>query len=209
MSSTDNRSGDELWLDVLQRISGRAAHEVKGALNGVAVNLEVVRSRSSKPDVAASAVGSFAEAAADQLESLTRMNESLLALARAQRNPVELATVLRQLLALIEPAARSEGIGFHSSVAECGALPVRVPGNATRLALGAALLAALERKKEITCKVELSDVATVRIGSAGGNLKLSPAVVDSVTLAGIAVHSADHGITLVFPRAGKPAHERK
>jgi len=41
-------SVDVLWLDTLQRICTRAAHELKGALNGVSVNLEVVRSRSER-----------------------------------------------------------------------------------------------------------------------------------------------------------------
>jgi hypothetical protein len=50
-----NQSVDELWLGVLQQISARAAHEMKGVLNGVAVNLEVVRSRSEKAGASAAA----------------------------------------------------------------------------------------------------------------------------------------------------------
>src|SRR5437762_998561 len=53
---------DELWLAVQQEICGRAAHEIKGALNGVSVNLEVVRSRAGqgKP---ADAIQRYADAA--------------------------------------------------------------------------------------------------------------------------------------------------
>ena len=60
-----------LWPAALQRALARAAHDVKDALNGVSVNLEVVRSRASRADTPASAVAPFAEAAAQQLERLT------------------------------------------------------------------------------------------------------------------------------------------
>ena len=39
-----------LWLAVVQRLMGRASHDVKDSLNGVAVNLEVIRSRAARPD---------------------------------------------------------------------------------------------------------------------------------------------------------------
>ena len=62
-----------LWLAALQRALDRAAHDVKDALNGVSVNLEVVRSRASRADAAASAVAPFADAAAHQLDRLTAL----------------------------------------------------------------------------------------------------------------------------------------
>jgi hypothetical protein len=36
---------ERLWLAALQRAIGRASHDVKDSLNGVSVNLEVIRSR--------------------------------------------------------------------------------------------------------------------------------------------------------------------
>ena len=58
----DLPSVDALWLDTLQRICTRVAHELKGALNGVSVNLEVVRSRSERQDAPASGVARYAGA---------------------------------------------------------------------------------------------------------------------------------------------------
>ena len=49
-------AADALWLETLQRICGRAAHELKGALNGASVNLEVVRSRATRAEALASSI---------------------------------------------------------------------------------------------------------------------------------------------------------
>ena len=103
------RSVDELWLETLQQINARASHEVKGALNGVAVNLEVVRSRAAKADAVAGAVSPFASSASDQLELVIEMADALLLLGRAPREPVDLGATLRHLVALLGPSARSEG----------------------------------------------------------------------------------------------------
>ena len=97
---------DALWLDTLQRICGRVAHELRGALNGVAVNLEVVRSRSTKSDARASSVSTFAEAAANQLEPVMSMTEALLALGNISTpEPIQ---VLEQVLRSGPDAARNE-----------------------------------------------------------------------------------------------------
>src|SRR5213075_1063560 len=99
-------SVDALWLDTLQRICTRAAHELKGALNGVSVNLEVVRSRSERPDVQASAVAKFASSAAEQLGAVIAMTDALLWLARPSREPVDIGAVIRRLDALLALVAR-------------------------------------------------------------------------------------------------------
>src|SRR5436189_3677566 len=108
-SHDDATCVDALWLATLHRICGRAAHEVKGALNGVSVNLEVVRSRSEKPDAAASAVKQYANSASTQLDSVIDMAEALLALGRPAREPVELAVMIRRFDALLGPAAKADG----------------------------------------------------------------------------------------------------
>ena len=49
---------DAMWLATLQGICARAAHELRGALNAVAVNLEVARSRSERHGVSGVVVDS-------------------------------------------------------------------------------------------------------------------------------------------------------
>src|SRR5215218_6101736 len=89
-----------LWLAALQRALGRATHDVKDALNGVSVNLEVIRSRAARVDAPASAVAPFAEAAAQQLERLTTLLDAVLALGRIERHPADVGITLRRVAAL-------------------------------------------------------------------------------------------------------------
>jgi hypothetical protein len=199
---------DELWLDVFHRICGRASHEVKGALNGVSVNLEVIRSRAARQEMPASAVASFAESASAQAELLTELTDALLALARAPRDPVEVGTTLAQLAAVLEPAARSDGtLLCIERVSGPGA--VRASGNVVRLVLGSALLAALERKESVHCETQLEDDALVRIRCGDGEaVQLPDEIVGAAMEAGIRVETDGDIISLAFPRAGRRAHER-
>jgi signal transduction histidine kinase len=213
------RSVDELWLDVLQQISARTAHELKGALNGVAVNLEVVRSRSARSDAAALSVAPFASSAADQLDAVVGMSEALLTLARAPRDPLDMNETIDRFVSLLSPSARADGCSLRLEGAsrETTAVAVRAPGNVVRLAIGAALLAALARKGDIRCKVDVGDDVVVHIEFAdaeqGGPLELSPDVSAAADAAGIRVHAEGQSMALTFPRAAagsarKRTHER-
>jgi len=71
-SSTATRGCAPLLRDVHRRLT----HEVNNAANGVAVNLEVVRTRSAELDGGLPA-GPFAERAAEQFEALTALQEIL------------------------------------------------------------------------------------------------------------------------------------
>src|SRR5215212_12209304 len=89
-----------LWSAALQRALARAAHDVKDALNGVSVNLEVIRSRAARAEAPASAVAPFADAATHQLERLTALLEAVLALGRSEREPADVGITLRRIAAL-------------------------------------------------------------------------------------------------------------
>jgi signal transduction histidine kinase len=200
------RSVDELWLDVLQQVSARTAHELKGVLNGVSVNLEVVRSRSARADTAASSVAPFASSAADQLDAVVRMTEALLTLARAAREPVDVGEAVASFASLLAPSARAEGgsLRVERPTQDLPAAAVRASGNVVRVVIGATLLAALARKGDIRCKVESGEETVVHIEcvDAEGPLELSPDVIGIAAVAGIRVHSEGHSISLTFPRAG-------
>jgi signal transduction histidine kinase len=199
------RSVDELWLNVLQQISARTAHELKGALNGVAVNLEVVRSRSTRSDAAAHSVAPFASSAADQLEAVVEMSEALLNLARAPRDPLDISETIDSFASLLSPSAREDGCSLRfegGASREMTAVAVRAPGNVVRLVLGAALLTALARKGDTRCRVDISDEVVVRIESADaeGPLVLQADVAAAADGADIRVHAEGQGMSLTFPR---------
>ena len=198
------RSVDELWLDVLQQVSARTSHELKGALNGVAVNLEVVKSRSAKADAAAAAVAPFAASAADQLEAVVGMTEALLKLARPPREPVDIGETLDSLASLVAPSARAEGGSLRiENQREIVSSVVRARGNIVRLVIGASILAALSRKGDIRCRVDVGEETVVGIEcvDAEGPLELSADVMAVAAAADIRVHSEGQSISLAFKRA--------
>ncbi|MFL5612067.1 MAG: hypothetical protein ACJ796_00195 [Gemmatimonadaceae bacterium] len=203
---SSTRGVDELWLDVLQQVSARTAHELKGALNGVAVNLEVVRSRSNRPDAPGSAVAPFAASAADQLDAVVGMTEALLKLARPAREPVDVAETVDNLSSLLVPSARAEGISLRveTPVREIAGCTVRAGGNVVRLVIGSSLLAALAQKGDIRCRLEVGAAAVFAIecADAEGPLVLSSDVMTVAAAADIRVQSEGQSISLSFPRAG-------
>lgn len=103
---TDDRAA-VLWMDALETLAVRAGHELRNALNGIAVNLEVVRSRSERAGSTGEQVVSFARAAASQLEGAIAIVEAWLRLGRPPRSPADIGGVLADAAMLLraEPTA--------------------------------------------------------------------------------------------------------
>jgi signal transduction histidine kinase len=76
---TDSRGIDKAAFQVVREMVRRAGHELRNALSGVAVNAEVVRSRSER-GAPASELTSFAERAQLQVGVATMLGDGLLAL---------------------------------------------------------------------------------------------------------------------------------
>ncbi|MFN2567012.1 MAG: hypothetical protein ABR499_18600 [Gemmatimonadaceae bacterium] len=210
---SDGRAAEveALWLDALQHVAARAAHEIKGALNGVSVNLEVVRSRASGQGAApASGLARFAEAAAGQLEELVTMSESLLALTRRPRELVDVLATAEQLVSLLGPAARADGSVLEvAGGAGSGSGATSAPAVAVRLVLASAMLGALDRRTAATCRVESADGMVIRVECADGSaIELDPRVAAVAAEAGIRVEASPGGLSLAFPRAGRSSGRR-
>jgi hypothetical protein len=202
---------EALWLDALQQVAGRAAHEIKGALNGVCVNLEVVRSRTGGQATGpASGLARFAEAASGQLGELVAMNEALLALTRRPRDVVDVGVTAGHLITLLRPAARADGgsldvVGLPAS----GSGATTAPATAVRLVLACAMLQALDRPAVVTCRVDAADGMVIRVECADGSaIELDPRVVQVAAGAGIQVESTPGGLSVAFPRAGRSSGRR-
>jgi hypothetical protein len=204
------------WLALQQEIAGRAAHEIRNVLNGVAVNLEVVRARSSRGGSDVSAVASFAASAAERLEGVTTLTESLLALARAPRQPVDVVGVLRSLAPLVGAGVRPVQVVPPSH----GDASVRVPGEAARLLLAAGLLAATrarsapgaagaagaagssegEEEGPLRCAVLVEHDGNVRVRwEATDPADFPPDVALLAAEAGVRLDSGPDGFELTFP----------
>ena len=199
-----------LWLEALQQVAARAAHEIKGALNGVCVNLEVVRSRAASQGAApANGIARFAEAASEQMDELIAMNEALLALTRKPRDVGDVAGTVAHLVTLLGRAARSEG----GELAVAGAPPpagaTSAPAVTVRLVLATAMLRALEKRTAATCRVDAGDGMVIRIECADGSaIGLDPRVARVAAAAGIRAESGPGGLSLAFPRTGRSSGRR-
>jgi hypothetical protein len=206
----NERAAAALWLETLQQVAGRAAHEIKGALNGVCVNLEVVRNRAASQAAPATGVVRYAEAAAGQLEEVVAMNEALLALTRRPRDLVDVVATAQQLVALLGPAARAEGGSLEIAGAPPGGgSATGAPAVAVRLVLAAAMLRALEQRAAATCRVEGADGMVIRVECADGSaIELDPRVAEVAADAGIGIEGGPGGLSLAFPRAGRTSGRR-
>lgn len=196
----------ELWLDALERLCGRAAHELKGALNGVAVNLEVVRSRCERSDTTVSAVASYANSASDQLGIVIETTEALLALSRSARTPADLARITRHVHALVAPAARSQGRRFDIIGPLEGLGATTADGDSTRLAVAASALSATDAWSHVVCRGVCEDVrAIVQLESGDAepaSCCIDDAVIDAAARNGIRIDVDGRIISITFPRSG-------
>ena len=195
-----------LWPAALQRALARAAHDVKDALNGVSVNLEVVRSRASRADAPASAVAPFAEAAAQQLERLTALLDAVLALGRSERGPADVGITLRRLAALCSASNASSDARVIVRETLVGDAHTSVPSDAVRLALIAPLLDAVasrrgESREAVICELTGDGDALVVRLLADRPVPMPADAAEVLRAAGVRWTASAHDLSVVFPRA--------
>lgn len=176
---------ERLWLVALQRVVDKAAHEIKDSLNGVTLNLEVVRSRSQK-EGSGSALAPFAEAASSQLETLSERTEALLFLARPPkpRDESDVARTLRHLAALLVPAARADGGRLDVSGWEQSAR-TSADQAIVRLGLASGLLGLMEQGGTGKCSLHTVPDTVVRFSHESADA----CSLDSATAAVLAEHN--------------------
>lgn len=200
MSDDDHLSA--LWLSVLQRLTEQVAHEIRNTLNAVAVNVEVVRSRSARSG-GASPVASFADVAAAQVEVLSGQVDALISLFRPPPARADLGTLLGWLTALLRGAPDKGSVEMDVPM-QSRVLETEVHGTAIRLAVTAALLGAIEGGRAVVCRLGTESPPRVYIaGNVGGPVSLAYEIADAVTRAGIQLDTLPHGIMISFPTRTK------
>ena len=194
---------DELWLATLQKLAAHVAHDLKGALNGVSVNLEVVRSRSAKESSTGADVHRFATNATDQMTVVIRATTAMLSLARGTRGPVEVSMVARQLANLLDDMSSAAGGRLRVTVDGGMSAETAAPLNAVRFAVGECLLAAVPGKEPISVRVTGLPSPSVHI-TPGTMPALSPDGAKAITASGIRIHTDGHGISIQLPGPPEP-----
>jgi signal transduction histidine kinase len=191
-----SRGPADLWSEALQALAGLVAHDLRNALNVVAVNLEVARSRSAR-GADASAIAPFAATAATNFETAAAAAEALLAFARAEPAEVNLAAIVGRL-------GRLFGIGgrrtLHIADHSGGRARTSVPADIARATVARSVLAALSGDDTVACEITVHDGILL---SVTGATRVSP-LPDSELVAAAAAHgvrfaSRDRALELRFP----------
>jgi signal transduction histidine kinase len=193
-----NSSVDALWLATLQKLSAHVAHDLKGALNGVSVNLEVVRSRSQKESSTGADVHRYAANAADQMAVVIRATTALLSLARGTRGPVEVSMVTKQVANLLDDMASAVGGRIQVLIEGGMSAETAAPISLVRLAVTECLLTAVAGREPITVRVAGLPTPKVQISPAAAPA-LSPNVEAALWAAGIEISTDGHGISIQLP----------
>ena len=205
-SAAISRAGpsvEALWLDTLGLLCSRAAHEVKGALNGVVVNVEVVRSRTEKPDVTGASLHQYAKSASGQLDAVIAMTEAMLDLTRPPRRPLAIAQAVRNVETLIGAAARADDkrVEMQGAVDAVGA--TSADADIARLVIGAAFIAAVDASSDVLCSAAPStDAAVLCWECRDGELapSIDSAVVALAASEGIDIQRDGSRLSITFPR---------
>jgi signal transduction histidine kinase len=192
----------ELWLQALERLTASVAHELRNPLNGVALNLEVLRGRVGRAQADAASLSGFAEAAVADLATAIRLSDALLAVARPVREPVELGSVLAPIAVLAAAVADARGGSLEVELPDALPPALSVHGHAVRAALATALLAAAERGATVRCCVVYEPAAVVVEVMADGELGMAEQVVAGLAACGIVAHGSPAGVALRIPRGG-------
>lgn len=198
-----------LWLAMVQRLMGRAAHDVKDSLNGVAVNLEVVRSRAAREGAPASAVAPYADAAGQQLERLTGLLDALLAVARPERDPVNVGVALRRVATLCAASGSADDAEVVVDADATDDATTPLSGEVVRLALAAPLLDLVRGNGQpaspVHCVMRVSARGVVVTMTTDGRRATMPSDVAGVVReAGVSWTDGEKdlgALSLVFPRA--------
>ena len=182
---------------------GRAAHEVKDSLNGVSLNLEVIRSRATREGAASGSdnggLAAFSTAAVEQLELLSLRTEALLFLSRQARGASDVAQTLRHLACLLVPAVKADGgrlvvEGYQRST------PTPVSAVAVRLALASGLLRVSKDGGTSHCRLESGPETVVRFShEPAAECSLDPAVASAISEHSIRTDRSGADLVLIFP----------
>lgn len=191
---------DALWLSVFAGAADRVAHGLRNLLNGVAVNLEVVRLRTARGGESAAAAATFASTAATGFELVTEAVEALLALARPEREPVDVAAVLGRIAALL---AVPDGRRIVVRRIGDGPTVTGAPASAVRAAVASVLQSVLADGGESSCELDASDGILIRVVDGASHMGDTVALVDArVARHGVQIRRSGPSIELLFPAIG-------
>jgi hypothetical protein len=194
---------DGLWSATFRELAQFTRHDFRGALNGVEVNLEVVRSRMAAGKTDHESLAPFLDAATQQMQHVTERGEGMYFLVRVQLGDAapDVAVALKHLAAMTVPAAKGKGVQLEVSGYE-GSVATSAQPKAIALALASGLLALIKEGGGGRCTLERGSETVVRFSHQSATAcSLGPEVTATIAADGIRVQDTDGVLTLVFPKS--------
>ena len=192
---TDGATPAALWGATLSGLASHIAHDFRNALNGVAVNLEVVRGRSAR-GAAASDIAPFAATAAAQFEAASSAAEALLAFARPEPMAADVSAIVQRLAKLLTLRANSEvRVTDHSD----GQARTPAPGDIVRAAVARSVLTGLGSGASVACEITVGDGIFLRVTGATQLPTPDSDLLDIAAIHGVGITSRGQTLELRFP----------
>ena len=192
---TDAARAEAAWASALQAVASYVAHDFRNALNGVAVNLEVVRGRSARGAEAA-AIAPFAATAAAQFEVAAAAAEALLAFARSEPGDADVAAVTVRFSRLFSIRGDTAvDVTDQSS----GRARTSVPAAVVRTAVARSVLPYLMLGHKVACEIGVGDDIFLVVTGAAGVPPLDPELIAVASAHGVRFVSRGRTLELRFP----------
>ena len=186
----------ELWLEEFGRLTNSVLHGLRNGLQGVGINLEVIRSRTDHGSAAPVDLRTFAMNASRQFEDVSAQVEALAFLSKEIPGQADIGGTVRAVSLLL-----NAGGAARVSLAEA---PIQakaaLDAHAARLILVHAIVAATKAGEKISCCVRGPVPAAVElIFRQDARIQLSSDVLEAA--AALHVHFAEKPgqLTVTFP----------
>lgn len=198
MTDVADAAADALWATTADVLGKRASHAVHNALNAVALNVEVARSRAVEGE-SADRIAPFATTAATQVERLIARCTALLSFARAERAPADVAGIVERVRDLVnERATASPAIVFARPAGMDARTPVAP--QAVRTLIVRSLLEAAP-SSQVMCDVTVDGAIFLDVRAPAGTRDevLERALSALAGKHGIGREAGAGGVRLTFP----------
>ena len=180
----------------MQALAAHVAHDLRNALNAVAVNLEVVRGRSARGAEAA-AIAPFAATASSQLEMASAATEALLGFARAEAEPADVSAIVGRLARLL--SVRGE-IVVPERAADATTTATSAPADLVRAVVARSVLSAVQTGGAAPCEIGVGDGIFLRVTGGDASVpSLDPELVALASVWGVRATVRGRSLELSFP----------
>ena len=192
---TEGATPAGLWGATFSLLASHIAHDFRNALNGVAVNLEVVRGRSAR-GAAASDIAPFAATAAAQFDAASGAAEALLAFARPEPGVADVSAIVQRLARLLSLRATSEvRVTDHSD----GRARTPAPGDFVRAAVAQSVLGGLGSGGSVACEISVGDGIFLNVTGATYVATPDSDLLDIAAVHDVRITSRGHTLEIRFP----------